>query len=46
MKDKVKIKIQLIVVTSNNTDCMMPIYEASSVRFDTHQTTIPSNIKN
>ena len=43
---KNKIKIQLVVVTPNNTDCTMPIYEASSIRFDTHQTTIPSNIKN
>lgn len=42
-KDKVKIK--LVVVTLNNTDCTLPIYEATTIKFDTHQTTIPTTFK-
>jgi hypothetical protein len=37
-----KIKITLEVITPKNTDCTMPVYEATSIKFDTHQTTIPN----
>ena len=39
--NKDKIKIKLVVTIPNNTDCTMPIYEATTIKFDTHQTTIP-----
>ena len=34
-----KIKITLEVITPKNTDCTMPVYEVTSIKFDTHQTT-------
>lgn len=40
--NKDKIKLKLVVVTPNNTDCTIPVYEATTIKFDTHQTTIPN----
>ena len=37
-----KVKIKLVIVIPKNTDCTMPIYEATTIKFDTHQTTIPN----
>ncbi len=37
-----KIKITLEVITPKNTDCAMPVYEVTSIKFDTRQTTIPN----
>jgi hypothetical protein len=41
MKDS-KVKIKLVVIIPKNTECTIPIYEATTIKFDTHQTTIPN----